>query len=204
MLVTKVEPVSIKSKRFRVELDEEFAFVLYKGELSHYRIKEGNELTEEVCQKIRSEIILKRAKLRALHLLNDSAKSEAGLREKLIRGLYPADIVDQAIDYVKKFGYLDDLAYAKNFIESRKGSKSRKEIYAALLGKGVESSVMEQAMEEVYGTSDEKEAIRRLMQKRHFDALSASSEAILKEKAFYARKGFRYEDICKAFDESQS
>lgn len=39
MVVTKVEMLT--KIKYKVYLDEEFAFVLYKGELSHYRIVEG-------------------------------------------------------------------------------------------------------------------------------------------------------------------
>ena len=45
MVVTKVEMLT--KIKYKVYLDEEFAFVLYKGELSHYRIVEGNLLEED-------------------------------------------------------------------------------------------------------------------------------------------------------------
>ena len=44
MIVTGLEAVG--KNRSRVYLDEELAFVLYKGELSRYGIKEGAELSE--------------------------------------------------------------------------------------------------------------------------------------------------------------
>ena len=98
-------------------------------------------------QKIRMEVILKRAKLRAMHLLEDMDRTEASLREKLRQGLYPQNMIDMAIEYVKSFGYLNDARYAENFIRSRQNSKSRKEIQAALLQKGVSSELIGQAME---------------------------------------------------------
>ena len=65
MTVTKLEPVT--KMKYKVFLDEEFAFVLYKGELSRYGIREGVQVEEELHRKIMDEIILKRAKLRAMH-----------------------------------------------------------------------------------------------------------------------------------------
>lgn len=124
MLVTKVEPVT--KTKYRVELDQQFAFVLYKGELAKFSIREMEEIPEEQYEKIRTEVILKRAKLRAMHLLTDMARTERGLREKLKQGMYPEDLIDAAIDYVKSFGYLDDDCYAEQFVESRKGTKSKK------------------------------------------------------------------------------
>ena len=78
---------------------------------------------QESYEKIRTEVILKRAKLRAMHLLNDMWRTEAQLREKLTRNEYPADIVEAAISYVKSFGYINYYEYARSFIESRKERK---------------------------------------------------------------------------------
>ena len=50
MVVTKVEMLT--KIKYKVYLDEEFAFVLYKGELSHYRIVEGTLLEEDTVQEI--------------------------------------------------------------------------------------------------------------------------------------------------------
>ena len=95
MTVTKIEPVT--KTRYKVYVDGQFAFVLYKGELSRYHIAEDSELEEKTYQSIRKEIILKRAKLRAMHLLNDMGRTESQLRTKLLRNDYPSDIVEEAI-----------------------------------------------------------------------------------------------------------
>ena len=87
MTVTKVEPLT--KTKYKVYLDGQFAFVLYKGELSRFGIKEGEDIAEETEEKIRAGVILKRAKLRAMHLLEDMDRTEAALREKLRQGLYP-------------------------------------------------------------------------------------------------------------------
>ena len=99
MVVTKVEMLT--KIKYKVYLDEEFAFVLYKGELSHYRIVEGTLLEEDTVQEILQKVICKRAKLRAMHLLEDMDRSESALREKLRQGLYPPEAVEAAISYVK-------------------------------------------------------------------------------------------------------
>lgn len=49
-----------------------------------------------------------------MHLLEDMDRSEAGLREKLKAGLYPEDLIEAAVTYVKSFGYLNDVRYAEN------------------------------------------------------------------------------------------
>ena len=146
MVVTRVEAVT--KTKYKVYVDGQFAFILYKGELSRFHIAEDQELSQESYEKIRTEVILKRAKLRAMHLLNDMWRTEAQLREKLTRNEYPADIVEAAISYVKSFGYINDYEYARSFIESRKERKRRREIYMQLVGKGVSRELIDEAFEE--------------------------------------------------------
>ena len=69
MIVTKTEACT--KTKYKVYLDGAFAFVLYKGEMARFGIAEGEDIPEETVEKIRTEVILKRAKLRAMHLLED-------------------------------------------------------------------------------------------------------------------------------------
>lgn len=193
MNITKLEAVT--KTRWKVELDGEITFVLYKGELKRFGIREGEELADEVYEQICKEVLLKRAKLRAMHLLTDMARTESGLRDKLRRGMYPDDIIDGAIQYVRSFGYLNDYQYAENFIESRRSSKSRKEIAALLCEKGVSREEIDLAMESCYGEEGDCEAIRRLIEKKRVDILHASDQELHKLYGYLARKGFRYDDI---------
>lgn len=191
MTVTGIEPCT--KTKFKVYLDGRFAFVLYKGELSRYGICESENIPEETVRKITEEVVLKRAKLRAMHLLEDMDRTEAALREKLRQGLYTRDMIDRAIEYVRSFGYLDDARYAENFARSRQGSKSRKEIQAALMQKGVSPELISRALEICYADCGEEEAIRRLLKKKNYDPRTSDDREKRRIYAYLARKGFRYE-----------
>ena len=122
MIVSQL--VEISYSRYKVFIDDEFAFVLYKGELSRYGLRPGTELSAAVYQEILTDVVLKRAKKKALLLLEQMDRSEANLREKLRQGLYPEQVIEEAIAYVKSFGYINDEDYIRRFVESRKGQKS--------------------------------------------------------------------------------
>ena len=130
-----IEPVT--KTKFRIYLDGQFAFVLYKSELSSCHLKDGEAVTEDQIETILSEIVLKRAKRKAMSLLQSMDRTESELRDRLLRQDFPEETVDQAVRYVKSFGYVDDRRYAESFILSRKGRKSRREIYAELSGKKI-------------------------------------------------------------------
>ena len=194
MYVTKIEPVT--KTKYKVFIDGQFAFVLYKGELSRYHIAQDTEVDERLVSQILSEIVLKRAKLRAMHLLSDMGRTESQLRTKLKQGGYAEDAVEAAIRYVKSFGYINDMEYARSFIDSRKDRKSKKELYAALLQKGVPAEIVEQVFEEAdYGEKDSRQAIEALMRKRSYNPETADVKEKQKMMGYLMRKGFSYQDV---------
>lgn len=140
--------------------------------------------------------MLKRAKLRCMHLLEKRDYTEKELRQKLENGKteYTEEQIDEAIAYVKSFHYVDDGRYACKYIEAMQSRKSRRQIEQELYQKGVDRELIQEAFEET-GEVSEEEQIARWMEKRNFHP----EEADLKEKqrmyAFLARKGFRAENI---------
>ena len=193
MTVTNIEAVA--KNKYKVYVDEQFAFVLYKGELSRYHLQKDELISEETYQKILVEVILKRAKLRALHLLNTMGRTESQLRQKLEQSLYPKEIVEQTMAYVKSFGYINDEEYARSFIDSRKDKKSKKEIYMQLSQKGIDKDSLDSVFEEYYDADDSREAIRRILEKKRYDPESATPKDTQKIMGYLMRKGFSYEDI---------
>ena len=202
MIVTGIEEQT--KTKFKVYLDGTFAFVLYKGELKRFGIKQGEDLTQENYEKIQNEVLLKRAKKRAMHLLEDMDRTESALRKKLKAGQYPENAISGAIEYVRSFGYLDDARYAENFVMSRKDSKSKREIKALLSQKrvsgfisqkGVSDDLICLAFEQCYSEDSEEEAIRRILRKKKVDPERMEEQEYQKILGYLARKGFRYEVI---------
>lgn len=192
MTVTKIEPLS--KTRYKVYLDGQFAFTLYKGELSRYHIAEESVIEDDIYDSLRL-IVIKRAKLRAMHLLSDMGRTESQLRTKLKQGGYAEDAVEAAIRYVKSFGYIK-YGICKEFIDSRKDRKSKKELYAALLQKGVPAEIVEQVFEEAdYGEKDSRQAIEALMRKRSYNPETADVKEKQKMMGYLMRKGFSYQDV---------
>ena len=188
-----IEPVT--KTKFRIYLDGQFAFVLYKSELSSCHLKDGEAVTEDQIETILSEIVLKRAKRKAMSLLQSMDRTESELRDRLLRQDFPEETVDQAVRYVKSFGYVDDRRLADHIVASRKGQKSRAELQAFLLRKGLSREQAQEALEKSYTQDDAKEAIRRLAEKKHYDPERSTPQEKQKICAYLVRKGFRYEDV---------
>lgn len=126
--MTITEITAINKARYRVTLDEGKHFILYRGELRRFQMKQGGELSEENYESIFQEILPKRAKLRCMNLLKTKDYTRRQLEDKLKQGEYPAEIIEDAIAYVESYGYVDDERYVRNYIEYYMQARSRKRI----------------------------------------------------------------------------
>ena len=66
-----------------------------------------------------------------------------------------------------------------------------------LLSRGIDASLIEQALEEAY-EGEETQLIHQLLQKRGYDGTTADRKEQQRTYAFLMRKGFRSEDILRA------
>lgn len=190
MRVTRIEEVS--RSRSRVCLEESFAFVLYKGELRLYGIREGEELEEEAYRQIMEELLPKRATLWCMNLLKSRPYTERQLRDKLEQGGYPQSCADRALEYVKSYHYVDDERYAQDYIENQQEKKSRRIIEQDLLRKGISRELIEEAFfcqQELGNGPDEERLARQWLEKKHFDSERADYKERQKMAAFLYRKG---------------
>ncbi|MBQ7954359.1 MAG: regulatory protein RecX [Lachnospiraceae bacterium] len=198
MIVTDI--VEHTKSRCKVYINQEFAFVLYKGELRLYGVEKERELSRENYLKLIKEVLPKRAKLRAMNLLKSREYTRRQLGDKLRQGLYPEEVIEEALDYVASYKYIDDERYALSYIRYHSEQKSRKSLELSLLKKGIDKNIIRRAWilwEEEGNRQDEEAQIRRLLEKRKFDGCTADAKEIQKTYAFLMRKGFSGETIRK-------
>lgn len=201
MIITKIEQFA--KGRYRVFIDEEFAFVLYSGELRTYGVEEGEELSEHNYEIIVSEVLVKRARLRAMNLLMKHSYTIRQLRNKLSDGGYPDNIIQNAIDYVCSFGYVDDTQYAYDYFLSHNLDKSVTRIKQDLINKGVDKDIIDQAYLKIMDSTDavdEATQIEHLLEKRRFDKNNATFEEKQKTCAYLLRKGYSMTSIKNAIN----
>ena len=199
MTVTGIAEVS--KSRSRIEIDHQFAFVLYKGELRQYHLREGEEVQESDYRTIMEEVLPKRAKLRCMNLLKSREYTTEQLKTKLRQGQYPEEIIAQAIDYVASFRYIDDLRYATDYITAHESTRSRNRIEQDLYRKGLSQTTIVQAFAEWQsqgGTQDEQSMIQALLTKKNYDPATADYKAQQKMYAYLLRKGHTSAQIRQA------
>ena len=169
MKVTGVEELS--KSRSKVFVDGEPAFVVYRGELRTYGIREGAELEQTDYDAIMGEVLPKRAKLRAMNLLTKREYTEQQLR------------------------------YAVTFITDHEATRSRRRIEQDLTRRGIDRRTLEAAWEEWEsdgGTQDEAAMIRALLAKKKYEPEHADIAEKRRIYAFLMRKGYSAEAVRRA------
>ena len=138
--------------------------------------------------------MIKDAKKRALSILQRRDKTTKELTDKLTEDGFPSSVVNAAIEYVMSYHYLDDLRYAENYVRYHKNQKSKTAVKLHLREKGVDAETIDTAIANEYD-NDEKEVIRELLKKRHYDPEEADYKEKNKMIAYCMRRGFSLEDI---------
>ncbi len=196
MIITRMEVLG-KSK-VNIYLDDEYSFFLSPKEVHQLDITEGEEVPASFYDSVIEKIILPKAKFKALSLLKLTDRTETELRNKLSDAGYTQNIVDQAVQYVAGYGYLNDERLASAYVRTRKNAKSKLVIKMDLLQKGVDAKTIELAFLEEYNTDDQEDpelvAIRKVITKKVRSLEDMDFDAKQKLIASLYRKGF---DISK-------
>jgi regulatory protein len=202
MQSVQISALTPKEKgRVSLKFDNGEEILLYRGELrkaaqleGRQFLREGDEIQPAAYEAIMQQIVGLRAKKRAMHLLEQMDRTEKQLRDKLHQNGYPESCIDLAVDYVKKFHYIDDLRYASQYIRFQQEKKSRQRLRMELIKRGVAREVIEEALELEF-SSDEREKIAELLQKRRYDEKCADRKEQQKMYQYLLRRGYKSNDI---------
>ena len=193
MTVTEIRPVT--KQKYQIEVEGHSPFVLYKGEVFRYHIEKDREISPEIYKEIIEEVLTKRAKLRALHLLEQGDRTKKDLEEKLLKNGYPPEAVEAALAYVESFHYIDDKRYALSYIQNQSGRKGRARIQMELRRKGVPQEYIDQAFQEMEEETDTEAVIRELVQKKRRGQGPMDEKEKQRLYGFLLRRGFSTSDI---------
>lgn len=135
-----------------------------------------------------------RAKKKAMSLLQHMDRTEWELRSKLEKAGFTEESVQEAMEYVKSFHYIDDRRYAFRFVEIYCESRSIQRIRQDLQKKHISDELITLALEEI--EYDDSRALEKALDK----VLSGIGHELSYEErqkiiAKLYRKGFRVDQI---------
>lgn len=141
--------------RWQIEVDDEYWAILDAEIIVNQHLKVGVELTEERMEEILRAADFRRARERALYLLDYRDHSRGEIVEKLSRNVDRV-IAEEVADKLCELGLIDDGAYAKklarHFLLTKKYGARRVEF--EMRRKGIDGRLAAEAVAEVEPDED--------------------------------------------------
>ena len=141
--------------RWQIEVDDEYWAILDAEIIVNQHLKVGSELTEERMEEILRAADFRRARERALYLLDYRDHSRGEIVEKLSRNV-DRGIAEEVADKLCELGLIDDGTYAKklarHFLLTKKYGARRAEF--EMRRKGIDGRLAAEAVAEVEPDED--------------------------------------------------
>ncbi len=205
-VVSAVEPQKKNKNRYNVFVDGEYTASLGAEALVTFGIREGAAVNTDTLKEAVSRDNAQYAFDSAVKLIAHKMRTRAELKDRLMeRGIDEAAVED-AMDKLASYGYVDDAAFAGEYVRSamQTGRWGRKAVEYRLKDKGIESNVIDEALKE-YTEEDEKRIARKQLQAAAGRLKGVEArKARQKEYAALARHGFDYGVISELLEAEAS
>lgn len=190
--------------RANIYLDGKFAFGVTLESLLQHGLKVNQELNTELIQELKKEDSEAKVYNHALAYATLRPRSEKEIKLWFRRKkIEDPKLIEQVFNRLKKLNLVDDLAFAKWWVEQRTvfRPKPKRVLKQELRAKGVSDDIFESAFEETE-TIDDLEIAKKIAAKR-WERVKKLPEKEAKQKLmqFLARRGFSYDTIRQAIDE---
>lgn len=198
-VVTKLERQKHKDTRVSVFVDNEYAFSLSDELIIEYKVTVGKDVTSLPLKEIAEEDEFKRAMDCAFKHMSVSEKSEKQLREHLEKKEFSQKIIERTVARLKELNYIDDLSYARAFVEHTSASGKRAILYKLKM-KGISEEIINEVFEDISDEDQLENAVELL--KKQLPKYSKYDDYEKKRRlnAFLARKGYEWDVISQAID----
>lgn len=179
MRITGLHGQRRHSGRANLHVDDAFHCGVAWELVVEHGLHVGDEVSQELLQRLRAADECWTAKQSALTLLATRARARHELSDRLRRKGFAPAAVDYALDEVDRLGILDDRAFAEAWVRDRLRARPRgsRALLAELARKGVARETARQAVEQVLADegTDETTLCRRATAKwlRTKDGVSA-------------------------------
>lgn len=190
--VTGLHGQKRRSDRVNLHLDEAFAFVLPMQVAS--RLHLGQMLSTDELTALQAEAVGAEAKEDALRLIALRPRSMVEVERSLRSKGHDESLIAQVMAQLQEVGLLDDLAFARYWVEQREAFRPRGvlALRQELQQKGVSRDLIAAVLPEV----DELASARRLAEKQALRWQQLPYEAYqAKMTAFLQRRGFPHDII---------
>ncbi|MGR6898828.1 recombination regulator RecX [Rummeliibacillus sp. BSL5] len=197
-VITKISAQKRNQERYNIFLNEEYAFSVDEGILIQYGLTKGKVLDSLMVEEIAFDDEIQRAFNRSLSYLSYQMRSEHEVRQKL-KGLEFGDaVIQEALQKLKKLGFLNDESYSRALVETKKktAKKGPRAIKMDLKKRGIEENLQQRVLDEF--SEDEQAKIAKQLAEKVVRSEHRKTPVQIKQKIqdLLLRKGYSY-SICE-------
>lgn len=203
MIVTDVSP--FKGSMMCVELSggglaQEMKIYIHSEIIRKYNVAKGMELSEEEADRLIYENDLRRARERALYLMESRDHSYRELFDKLEKN-YSEDICFEVCNRLAEIGVINDRRYAEKLCRQLYEIKKlgRYRVKQEMRLKGLSSEIIEEAMENFSEEDEPFERLEKLVEQK-YERYLTDRKGVEKVKNALARKGYSFGEIKEVLD----
>lgn len=179
--------------RYKVYVEDGREFLFYEEVILKYDLLIKKEIDSDLLIEMDQYNQEWDVYYTALHLINTRLRSVYELKELLINKEYPLDLVVKAIEKLKKQGYLNDLSYAKSYVNHYliSSNKGPYKIAKELRNKNIPEEMIEEALY-LYSDDDQIERIHKIIDKG-IKVNHSRGGIVLKQKIYQDLKELGYD-----------
>lgn len=190
--ITDIKVQKRNRKRVNIYLDGEYAFSV--GLLAGASLGRGDMLSDAEIEELQRLDSAETAHDRTLNYLAYRPRSNSEVRHYLRDKGFPEQVVEEVIGRLSRAGLLDDLAFARYWVENRETFQPRGQVLLRqeLRQKGISDGVIDELLAELdEGKSAYEAGIQRARRYAHLDPEAFTQ----KMSGFLRRRGFEYEVV---------
>jgi len=196
--ITDIQVQKKHPTRRSIFLDGQFFCGVNDGVAAKFYLKIGMEIDEDELKNLLREEELSKAKNYVYRILARRMYTNKEIRDKLVERGYLDKVIEDVIATLERYGYLNDKTYAEEWIRSRMRSKPKGKIAIRqeLARKGVERSIIEDALSQEFDESREKDMVLELARRKVRSCKRDEPVAVRRKLyGFLLRRGFNYETV---------
>ena len=203
MKITKLGYQKKDPNRVNVYVDEKYVAGIDINDVVKLGIYNGQEISQDELKKIIGESEFGKLFNSALNFLSYRPRSEWEIRHKLKFKTEDGQLIETVIDKLKKIGQVNDVDFAKWYIDQRQTFKpmGRRAVKYELIKKGLINKTINDTLSEQEGQIGDKELAERVAEKfvGRLRKIDYNQENIPKTKnklqRLLASRGFDWEVI---------
>ena len=195
MKISSIKKQVKRTDRYSVYVDGEYIFSLSETALLESGLFVGRLVTADELGELKDTSKRDKAYNQALGQIARRARSEWEIRSYLKRKEYDPELIDQIVGRLYKAKLLDDVAFAKMWIENRRLLKatSKRRLQQELRQKRISDEIINKSIAE--DDTDDSQVLKDLVSRKRKILRYQDDTKLIQ---YLIRQGYNYDDVKRA------